>query len=479
MMKTRDNILLGMFNTKKQTSGILKRRYRLLNFAICLFVSFLGTQTFALPSGVLVPLKDSKDVDKKLEGTLNKYLASTLAKRVTLVSSTQTKKALKDAGCEGISCLKSAIKVAQRSQARFVLIPSLENEFDIYAIKLSLGDADYPNQPLVQLESSCEFCSEDDLKKKLGSMLSSADIKKALSKEGKPKGPSTFKLAVITSPPNAKIFLNGKAQGRSPLNVAKLKPQTYELEVRLKGYVSQKKTFTPPSPLPETPLSESFTLKPKAPTSFPIIVKTKPKGAAVVLDGVKIKVKSPFKARVKPGAHEISFSLKGYEDLKQSFTTPPQSETITISVSLKKLPAKPAVVQAPKIAKKDVKPVIQATPTMPPRPPILTSNWHYASLGAGVIMTGIGGFLLSLDGEITCNNGETRKTCPEIFNTKTPAAVLLSTGTAALGAGLITLLIRAEWPAASRTKSQINTANLVPTIMPNSDGASASWQFSF
>lgn len=454
-----------------------------MGLILCIAATAITSQALAKPTGVLVPLTGSKGVDKSFESGVNSELKRTLSKQAVLVGDAELKSGLAEAGCKGAACASSALKVAKGSKARFVFVPQLENEFDIFNLKVTIVDADHPNDGRVKLEANCEFCDASAIYKKFKEMLNSKDAKDALSMPGKPKGPSSFTLAVVTSPANAEVFVNGKSRGRSPLSVVGLKAETYQLEVKLKGYVSQKKTVTPPSPLPSAPLSESFTLKPKAPSSFPIIIKSKPKGATVVLDGVQIKVKSPFKARVKPGAHEIVFTKKGYEELKKSFTTPAQAETITINVTLKKVQAaKPKPAPTPKVAPPPkAAPVVVTQQTIPPRPPLLASNWSGAGIGVGALMTGVGAWLITLHGEITCNNGETRKTCPEVYNTKVPGGILLGVGTAAVSASVITMLIRSEWPANTQKKGSagLQRASFIPLITPTLGGAAATFDFEF
>ena len=476
----------GLISQKQSRCLTSKLFHRSLHLAV-LAALFLSTSVCAKSNAVLIPLKNSKEVKGSTEKSINIALSKSLKTEVDLANVSKVAQTLKTAGCKGSQCKSSAMKVAQAANTRFVFIPSLVNEFDIFALQIFIFDADHPDVAPLELKETCEFCSDQDLVKKFKTMLNSGKVKKMLSREGKPKGPSTFTLSVVTSPPNAEVLVNGVRKGRSPLNIKGLKSEKYQLEVTLKGYVSEKKTLTPPTPLPTKSISESFTLKPKAPKSFPIIIKTKPKGALVVLDKVKIQVRTPFKAKVKPGSHEITFSLAGYEDYTKTFSTPAQEETISLNVTLKKI--------APKVvAKPEVKPSPQPTNpaatqsniqpsldnTVPPRPPLLASNWSGAALGVGTIMTGVGAWLLSVHGEITCNDGRTRKTCPEVYNTKIAAGTLLGMGTAAIGASMITLLIRSEWPQKSvKGRVQSQAQNYIPIITPTQDGAKASFSFSF
>ncbi len=480
-------LISGLLSQKQPKNSMKRALFKRSFYFSLLSILLVSTQVWARPSAVMVPLKNSKEVKASTEKTVNISLSKALSAKMSLANVAKVAKGLKAANCQGSQCKSTAMKVAQGAEARFVIIPSLVNEFDIFALKLFMIDSENPDVAPLEFSESCEFCSDEDLAKKFTGLLSSADIDTMLSRSGKPKGPTSFTLAVVTSPPNAEVFVNGVSKGRSPLSIKELKAESYQLEVKLKGYVSEKKTLTPPKPLPAAPISESFTLKPKAPTSFPIIIKTKPKGAQVVLDKVKIKVRTPFKAKVKPGSHEITFSLEGYEDFTQTFSTPAQEETISLNVTLKKLAPK---VEAKPEPKPDLKPVPKIEPkpsvqpalsnTVPPRPPLLASNWSGAALATGAVMTGVGAWLLSVHGEIICNDGRTRKTCPEIYNTKIAAGTLLSMGTAAIGASIITLLIRSEWPQSS-VKSSVKpqAQNFMPSITPTQGGANASFSFSF
>ena len=473
-------------NMRSQESQLMSRwARRSLALLICLCSWGVAAQSHAQPSGLIVPLKGSAGVEANLEISLNKGLRRLFSSKLKLVDGAKTISALKAAGCQGAKCRSAAAKLAQSAEARFVVTPDVKNEFDIYNLKLSIADADFISQPMVEIESTCEFCDEAGLIAKLEEMIQNAQVAKVLSRPGKPKGPTSFVLSVVTSPKSAEIFLDGKRRGVSPIKIGELSAKTYDLEVKLKGYHSQKKRITPPKPLPSKPISESFTLKPKAPTSFPMIVKTKPKGASVILDGVTIKVKTPFKAKVKPGEHTIIIKLKGYKDYTQTFKTPAKSETIPITVALSKVaPAKPKKPAKPKTQPKSLVPNALTTP--PPKPALLSGNVSGGMIAAGVIATGLGGWLLSLHGDIACNNGETRRTCPEIYDTKYSAGVLLGIGAATLGAGVISILINQTWPEPSapavKTSTQVKSGaktSFMPSVVPTQDGAAASFSITF
>lgn len=462
----------------------------------CLFAWMTSSVAFANPTGAVISIKGSKEVSPELEAALTKAQRSVYQSKLTLLGATETESAVKGAGCSGASCSSSLTQLFQRVNTRFVVITSVNNEFDMYTIKVAVADSDYPERALVEVSTKCEFCDEASLIDKLKELSFDGKLEEAFKRAEKPKGPTEFVLSVVTSPAGAEVFLDGKSRGLSPVSIPSLKAQAYTIEVKLNGYIDQKKTLTPPNPLPADPLSESFTLKPKAPEKFPIVVQTIPPGASVTLDGVKIKVKSPFKAKVKPGSHTIVFSLEGYEDQSYTFKTPAQAETIPVDVTLKKV----APVTPPDQAKADtpketppVAPKVVPPPSVPPatlvssvpveRPSLLSTSLSGALLGVGAVVTGIGGWLLSIHGEVACNDGRDRKTCPEIYDSKYPAGILIGLGTASLGAGLISMIINGQWPDSPTTSSSVETSpkttTMVPAIVPLRDGAAASFSVSF
>lgn len=460
-----------------------------------LALSLFAGQAFALPSGVVVPLKGSAGIKSGAEAGITEMIRAAFKSKLALTDDAKTKSALKTAGCSGAQCGSVAAKLAQGAEARFVVIPVINYEFEIYNIKLSLADADFIGDSMVEVSGTCEFCAEGELSAKLKELAGDAKISSALARLGKPKGPTSFTLSVVTSPAGAEVFVNGASRGVSPLSLSGLTAKPYELEVKLKGYVSQKKTVTPPKPLPKDPISESFTLKPKAPTSFPLEIRTKPKGATVTLDGKTIKVKTPFKAKIRPGKHELSIKLKGYQEYKKSFETPKQAETIKVIVALSKVAPKPKPKPKKPAPKAKTQPKAKVQPnapisfTAPPKPPLISGNVSGALIATGVVTSGLGIALLGMHGEIACDGGETRKTCPEIYETKYPAGALLGFGAAALGAGVISLIINSDWPEsapASNVKADVKTdvkasaqTRWVPSVAPTNGGASASLSLTF
>ena len=107
-------------------------------------------------------------------------------------------------------------------------------------------------------------------------------------------------------------------------------------------------------------------------------------------------------------------------------------------------------------------------------------------IAVGVVATGVGSWLLSLHGDIACNNGETRLTCPDIYDSKYPGGILLGVGAATLGVGIVSILLNQKWPESSspavKTSTRVKSApktSFIPSVVPTRDGAAASFSFTF
>ena len=110
-------------------------------------------------------------------------------------------------------------------------------------------------------------------------------------------------LSVNSTPPGAKISLDGEALGAAPLTT-KVSGGAHKLEATLEGYVREEKT------LELTPKSGpvSFVLA-KEPT---VRITSMPGGAEVTIDGQPAG-KSPVSKGLPPGAHTVRVTADGYQ----------------------------------------------------------------------------------------------------------------------------------------------------------------------
>ena len=144
------------------------------------------------------------------------------------------------------------------------------------------------------------------------------------------------KLAVTvdSEPEGAEIFVNGRTIGRTPVTSELAGGRVVEVEARLEGYSSQKRSVT----LATDAQKLAFTLERKAVVALPsgagfgtLSIKTDPK--VMVWEGSKQLGESPLKVKLAAGKHQIRFvsldigleynanlALKADENLEREWT---------------------------------------------------------------------------------------------------------------------------------------------------------------
>lgn len=171
---------------------------------------------------------------------------------------------------------------------------------------------------------------------------------------------------------------------------------------------------------------------PTAPPTSELSVTTDPSGADVELDG-KMVGKTPYKAQVTRGKHAVKVTLAGHvaEQREVEVGDRAAAQEFLLQVLATASPAATAE-EAP------------APTPAPTGAPVAAPAEHRT---AGIILTvlgavglGVGGFLINMDGQITCENGS-RKTCPDVYTTKWFGAAAMTVGGLALGAGATVLIL--------------------------------------
>lgn len=161
---------------------------------------------------------------------------------------------------------------------------------------------------------------------------------------------------------------------------------------------------------------------PVAPGLTAVEIITDPALAEVEIDGV-VEGKTPLTISLDPGPHIVVFRREGYEEETRAFEVGAEKGLVE---------SKLRVVAVP-----------EARLTEPTRP--MRGGASYAALGwvltvTGGILTGIGAWLIVVDGETTCDDGRGRTTCPTVHDTKKGGLAAIGIGATALGSG-ITLLV--------------------------------------
>ncbi len=130
--------------------------------------------------------------------------------------------------------------------------------------------------------------------------------------------PLPASLKIVTTPATAKLYINDKYRGISPLNLKDLLPGTYQIRTELKGHDSEEKTIE----LNRGDKSiEEFQL---IPNTGSLEVTSEPSNVKVFIDGkwTGLTTAKPDEtdkvsevltlSGISSGSHEVKFSIKGY-----------------------------------------------------------------------------------------------------------------------------------------------------------------------
>lgn len=126
--------------------------------------------------------------------------------------------------------------------------------------------------------------------------------------EGKPQ------LLVATQPAGATLAIDGSEAGLTPWS-GPLAQGPHSLEVRLSGYLPQKRTV---AAVANRDVEADFALLPE-PGPAQLVVETDPAGAKVLVDDKPAGL-APATAKLEPGEHQISAALQGYGEVVQRLT---------------------------------------------------------------------------------------------------------------------------------------------------------------
>jgi hypothetical protein len=149
-------------------------------------------------------------------------------------------------------------------------------------------------------------------------------------------------LSVVANPPEAKIFLNDKLMGISPLELSSILPGNYDLKIILSGYDAWQKRIAIP---PAQKIQVNANLI-KSISHGEIFIDSIPSGAVIFIDSHHLGATPKKITDISLGAHQISLTIPGYEkfskfvtiqpgknaDLKEKLTSigPPQTGQIAI-----------------------------------------------------------------------------------------------------------------------------------------------------
>ena len=303
---------------------------------------------------VVAPLQADKNVPTKVAQDFDNHLRKVAGEQGQVISLAKTGKAMAKGGVAK-TCMttKCGASLTKASAARFALFTSVNNDDDIYKVTMVLYDSAF-KKTFGPNDEECELCAADEV---------NGTITSVLKKFAKP-------LAV-------------------------------------------------PAPVIEKP-------KPETTSGVAVTVKSKPEGVKVSVGGIE-KGKTPLTFNLKPGTYKLMLTKEGFLPTAKKINALDRKVSLTVklkpdpnSTLLAKNPAsvkntKPKTIEDKKPVEAPVKKALVGESLEP-----VGSAYNGLALGmilGGVALSGVGTWLVLLDGEITCSDGRGRRECPNVYNT--------------------------------------------------------------
>jgi hypothetical protein len=170
-----------------------------------------------------------------------------------------------------------------------------------------------------------------------------------------------------------------------------------------------------------------------------ITVESTPSGAQVRLDGEERGV-TPLTTSVTAGRHRVEVSKAGYASAVRVVN----ALNAMSKISVKLEPGAPGAVAGPPISsgssagdgtEQPLDSLVAGT-----RAKRVNRGLGYGLAAGGALLSGLGSWLILIDGEVTCPSRGIRE-CPHVYNTNTPGLLAMGVGAGLLGAG-VTILIQ-------------------------------------
>ena len=128
-----------------------------------------------------------------------------------------------------------------------------------------------------------------------------------------PPGPDGT-ISVESSPAGANIYLNGQAQGRSPVTIPNLWPGNYEITAEMSGF----ETFRTVTTISGPTISTIYCKLTPAISGNGLVIMSTPDKATVFIDGAEIGVTPIAISNPAAGSHKIQLRLSGYDTWESS-----------------------------------------------------------------------------------------------------------------------------------------------------------------
>jgi hypothetical protein len=436
----------------------------------------VSSTLWAQSSMFVVPLAHNKEVSIPMGKGFDTHVRNLLKKSTQVIDFESTQTAIKEVGCVPKCASKSAmVNVAKKVQPRFVLSGRMILEDEVYQINMTLFDAAY--KKLYNLKKVCEFCDETEVKNKISALINAKSVQKILASTApviKEKIKS-FTVELNSEPEGANISRAGKVMGKTPMMV-ELKPGTYEFKFSKTRFQTHTVKVQPPKDTSK-PLKINHKL---IYLMQDLAVDSIPQGAQVSIDGTMLKGKTPLKHKITIEKHSIKISLDGYQDfVKEIKARKKNKKGVKIKAQLQKMKdtvVVPTVI--PPIVNNTPTPVGPVTPMS--KPSFLNPTFSGTLLGLGTVAAGVGTWLVFLHGETACSGNQSRRTCPNIYDTRAVGYSSLFVGLVAASSGLTALLLNPRWPKTVPSKSSSSSKKTSQTIIaPLQEGAMIQWGTQF
>ena len=118
----------------------------------------------------------------------------------------------------------------------------------------------------------------------------------------------TGSVCINSEPTNAIAIIDGKEIGNTPVTITELESGTYNVEVKIDGYVDWKQSL---DVTPDKEIAIDAKLQIKTGT---VTVNSEPTNAKVMIEGKDVGTTPVTMADLTPGTFNVEIMMEGYED---------------------------------------------------------------------------------------------------------------------------------------------------------------------